>query len=85
MLEARLAASKGQHWVVTMLEKRTPPLTGSLVRDGRTQSLMIMISPTWEITTSVGIPMEPPNPMSGATPLIQKWSHTIALFRIAPL
>ena len=75
----RLAASKGQHQVVIMWEKQTPRLTDSLVRDGPRHIRMTMISPTWEITTSVGIPMEEtPNPKSGAIPLIQKWSHNIA-------
>ena len=74
----RLAASKGQHQVVIMWEKQTPRLTDSLVRDGPRHIRMTMISPTWEITTSVGIPTEPPTPKSGVTPLIQKWSHNIA-------
>ena len=57
MIEGRLVASKGQLQVVTMLEKQTPLLMGSLVSDGQTQSRMIMISPMWEITTFAGIRM----------------------------
>ena len=77
--QGRLAANKDRHQVVIMWEKQTPQLTESLVKDGRRHIRMTMISPTWEITTSVGIPMEEtPNPKSGAIPLIQKWSHNIA-------
>ena len=50
-----MAASKGQPWAVTMLEKQTPRLLESLVRDGRTHSRMITVSLLWEITTFVGI------------------------------
>ena len=82
--KVRLAANKGQHQVVIIQEKQTPRLTESLVRDGRRHILMIMVSPTWEITTSVGIPTEPPTPKSGAIPPIQKFSHTIAMFRFVP-
>ena len=70
MIEGRLVASKGQLQVVTMLEKQTPLLMGSLVSDGQTQSRMIMISPMWEITTSVGTPKGLVCPVCGATPMI---------------
>ena len=84
MIERRLVASKSRHQVVTMLEKQTPLLTGSLVRDGRTHSRMIMISPMWEITTSVGILMGILR-ACGATPLILKLEPNIAQFHSAPL
>ena len=45
---------------------------------------MITVSPMWEITTSVGIPMEPPNPKSGALQLILKFSHSIAPSHFVP-
>ena len=68
-----------------MLETRTSLLTGSLVKDGRRHSHMIINSPTWEITTSVGTPMEPLNPRSGALPLIQKFVIKTAQFHYVPL
>ena len=80
MIEARLVASKGQHWVVTMLEKRTQQLTGFLVRGG----LIIMISSMWEITTSVGIPLGLLMGC-GATPLILKIESILAWFHSVPL
>ena len=76
--QGRLAANKDRHQVVIIWEKQTPRLTESLVRDGRRHIHMTMISLTWEITTSVGIPTEPPNPKSGALQLIPKFSHSIA-------
>ena len=84
MIEGRLVPSKGQLQVVTMLEKQTPLLMGSLVSDGQTQSRMIMISPMWEITTSVGIQTGLPNPRCGATPLILSIENRIAQFHPAP-
>ena len=83
--EDRFTANKSQPQAVTMWEKSTRPMTGSLVRDGRTHSRMITVSPMWEITTSVGIPMGPLNPRSGATPLTMIMSARIAQFHFAPL
>ena len=83
--KVRLAANKGQHRVVIMWEKQTPHLKGSLVKDGRRQSRMTTNSPTWEITTSVGIPSDLPNPKCDATPRILKFSIKIAQFHSAPL
>ena len=85
MIEARLAASKGQPQVVTMQEKQTPPSTESLVKGGRIQSLMITLSLMWEITTSVGIPIGHTNLRSGAIPLTLNTSAKIARFHSAPL
>ena len=82
--QGRLAANRGRHQVVIIQEKQTPLSTGSLVRDGRTLGLMTMISPTWEITTSVGISTESPNPKSGALQLIPKFSHNIAPSHFVP-
>ena len=71
----QLAANRGQHQVALMSEKLTPPLMGSLAKDGLTQSLMDMISLFWEITTSVGILLGLPNPKYGATPLHYAANH----------
>ena len=72
---AQLAAKRGQHQAALMSEKLTPPKMGSLAKAGRTQSLMNMISPLWEITTSVGILVGLPNPKYGATPLHYAANH----------
>ena len=69
----------------TMREKPEPRLKESPVRNGRTHNRIGTVSPMWEITTSVGIPMELPNPRCGATPLIQNVSARTALFPSAPL
>ena len=82
MIEARLAASKGQHQVVTTMEKQIQLLTRSLVRDGRKHSRIITVSPMWEITTSVGI-LEGIQGF-GVTPLIQKLNTSTARFNYAP-
>ena len=77
--KVRLAANKGQHRVVIMWEKQTPHLKGSLVKDGRRQSRMTTSSPTWEITTSVRIPLGILGAW-GATPLILNMSAKTAWF-----
>ena len=62
-----LTARKCQPLALTMLERQTPPLTGSLVRDGQTLGPIITVLLMWEITTSAGIPLEhDSNPRSGA-------------------
>ena len=83
--QGRLAANRGRHQVVIIQEKQTPLSTGSLVRDGQTLGLMTMISPTWEITTSVGIPMGLLNSKCGAIPLILNMSARIAQFHFVLL
>ena len=82
--KVRLAANKSRHQVMIMWEKQTPHLKGFLVKGGRRHILVITVSHMKEITTSVGIPTEPPTPKCGAIPLIQKFSHTIALSPFAP-
>ena len=81
----RMAARKSQVQAVTMSEKQTPLLTESLVRDGRTHSLMITVLLMWEITTSVGILLGLPNPRCGALPLILNISTRIVRFLSARL
>ena len=78
-----LVASKSQPQVVTMLEKQTPPLRGSLVRDGRIQIHIIIALPTLEITTFVVIPIIGMLRF-GVSPLIQNKRPNIAQFRFAP-
>ena len=80
MIEGRLVARRGRHWVVTMLDKQIPLLTGSLVRDGQTQ---IRVTLMWEITTSAGILMGTLT-VCGATPLIQKLKTGTAQFHYVP-
>ena len=80
----RLAAKKGQPWVVTMWGKQTLlVLKRSLVRDGRRHSHIITILPMWETTTSAGILMGILR--FGAIPLIQKLRPNTAPFPSALL
>ena len=80
-----LAASKDQPLAVTMWEKPTLHLMESLVRNGRSLYRMDIITPTWEIIISVGIPMALPNPRCGVIPRTQKLKNSIAQFHSAPL
>ena len=80
-----LAAKKDQPQAGPMLGWQTPQFTESLVRDGQTQILMIKVSPMWETTTSVGIPLGHPNPKCGAIPMILNLKNRTALFHSAPL
>ena len=83
--EDRFTASISQPQAVTMWEKPTLPLTEPLVRDGRTHR-MVIVSPTWEITTSVGIRLEQdPNPRSGVIPLILNVNARTVQFHSVPL
>ena len=50
-----MIVNKDGFQAVSTMGKQIPPLMGSLVRDGRTQSPTITVSPMWEITTFVGI------------------------------
>ena len=87
-LTKKSVASIGRPQAAIMQEKQIPRLMGSLVRCGRTHRRMISwsYSPTWEITTSVGIRLERiPNTRCGVTQLILNMSARIAQFHSVPL
>ena len=62
-----------------MQEKPTQLLTASHVKDGRILSRMITISPTWEITSSVGILNGLLLPRFGSTPRIMKFCFNMSV------
>ena len=74
-----MAASKGRLQAVPMQEKPTQLLTASHVKDGRILSRIITISPTWEITTSVGILKGLLLPRFGSTPRIMKFCFNMSV------
>ena len=80
-----MAASIGRLQAVPMWEKRTQLWTGSHVRDGRILSLITIVLPMWEITTSAGILLGLINMRFGATPLILRFSINCAQFPTALL
>ena len=80
-----LAASTSQHQAVPMWEKPTLLLTGSLVRIGRTHTLINTATPMWEITTSVGILLgQISNTKCGVLALILAIGAKIVQFPFAP-